>query len=293
MIIKPFAIGLTVMSMIIGISVVGGSFYTIDQTDRGVILRNGALTGTAEPGLGFKLPFIDSVIEIPVNEHVKVFGGSPETDLQVYSYDQQPAGFRVSVNYTIPAGQVDLVYTKFKGVDGLESVALNPKVYKATKEVFGKYTAVRAIQDRTTLGSDIQTRLMELVDGDPITINSVQIENIDFSDAYEQSVEQRMLAQVAVEKAKQNYEQNKVEAQNAVVQAEAAASATVASAKAKAESTRLAGEAEAAAIKAKGDALAQNPGLVQLIQAENWNGQLPTTMVPGSAVPFLNMPVGK
>ena len=29
--------------------------------------------------------------------------------------------------------------------------------------------------------------------------------------------------------------------------------------------------------------------LIGLIQAERWNGQLPTTMVPGSAVPFVNV----
>jgi hypothetical protein len=28
---------------------------------------------------------------------------------------------------------------------------------------------------------------------------------------------------------------------------------------------------------------------VALIQAERWNGVLPTTLVPGSAVPFLNV----
>jgi hypothetical protein len=43
------------------------------------------------------------------------------------------------------------------------------------------------------------------------------------------------------------------------------------------------------AIKAKGDALAANPNLVALIQAERWNGVLPTTLVPGSTVPFLNV----
>jgi regulator of protease activity HflC (stomatin/prohibitin superfamily) len=38
-----------------------GSWYTIDQTERGVLLRNGAVIGTAQPGLGFKLPVMDSV----------------------------------------------------------------------------------------------------------------------------------------------------------------------------------------------------------------------------------------
>ena len=38
-----------------------GSFYTVDEGDRGVILRNGAVIGVADPGLHFKLPFFDDV----------------------------------------------------------------------------------------------------------------------------------------------------------------------------------------------------------------------------------------
>ena len=50
-----------------------------------------------------------------------------------------------------------------------------------------------------------------------------------------------------------------------------------------------ASEAEADAIQARGDALRENPELIQLVQAERWNGQLPTTMLPNTTVPFMNM----
>lgn len=39
--------------------VAGGSFYTIDQGQRGVILRTGKVVDTADPGLGFKLPIVE------------------------------------------------------------------------------------------------------------------------------------------------------------------------------------------------------------------------------------------
>jgi hypothetical protein len=41
--------------------------------------------------------------------------------------------------------------------------------------------------------------------------------------------------------------------------------------------------------KARAKALSTNPNLVTLVQAELWNGVLPTTMVPGSAVPFVSV----
>jgi regulator of protease activity HflC (stomatin/prohibitin superfamily) len=63
----------------------------------------------------------------------------------------------------------------------------------------------------------------------------------------------------------------------------------VAQATAEAEAIRVKGDAEAGAIKAKSEALRESPNLVQLTATEKWNGVLPTTMVPGSSVPFVNV----
>ena len=120
-------------------------------------------------------------------------------------------------------------------------------------------------------------------------IENVQIENIQFSDAYENSVEQRMLAEVEVLKLRQNAEREKVQAQIVVTQAEAKAKAVREAAGAEADAIRLKGEAGADAIKARGAALRDNPNLIILVQAERWDVRLPTTMVPGAAIPMLNI----
>lgn len=88
---------------------------------------------------------------------------------------------------------------------------------------------------------------------------------------------------------KQNWEKEKVSADITRTRAQAEADARLAQATAEAKSIELRGQAEAAAIHAKGAALRDNPALVQLIQAEKWDGKLPTTMVPSSAVPFIGV----
>ena len=98
-----------------------------------------------------------------------------------------------------------------------------------------------------------------------------------------------MLAEVEVAKLQQNALREKVQAEITVTQAKAQAESVKAHAAAEADATRMKGEAEAAAIKAKGDALRQNPNLVELIKAERWNGTLPQTMLPNSAVPFIDV----
>ena len=59
------AIG-AVVAVIVVVIIAAGSWYTVDQTERGVRLRYGAVIGTAQPGLGFKIPLMDSVEKVSV-----------------------------------------------------------------------------------------------------------------------------------------------------------------------------------------------------------------------------------
>ena len=223
------------------------SWYTVDQGERAVILRNGAAIGTAEPGLHFKFPIIDRVVFISMD-----------------------------------------IYSTYGSVEGLVDRVLRPKVNDSTKEVFGQFTAVSVIQDRAKFGTDVYQSVVDVA-GKYLIIESIQIENIDFSNAYEQSIEQRMLAEVEVQKVRQNWEKEKVSADITRTKAQAEADARLAQATAQAKAIEMTGQAEASAIQAKGAALRDNPALVALIQAEKWDGKLPNTMVPGSAVPFLSV----
>jgi regulator of protease activity HflC (stomatin/prohibitin superfamily) len=55
------------------LTVLGGSWYTVGEGYRGVALRNGAVIGTSEPGLGFKMPIIDSVVDISVQSQARQY----------------------------------------------------------------------------------------------------------------------------------------------------------------------------------------------------------------------------
>jgi len=123
--------------------------------------------------------------------------------------------------------------------------------------------------------------------------DSVQIENVDFSDAYEKAVEDAARAEADVKKNRQQLESVKVEAEKTAAQAKGAAKA----AKAAAEGMKANGRsAEAFAIERKAEALRKSPAAVELIQAEaqraaveKWDGHLPQQFVPGSALPFLGL----
>lgn len=257
------------------------SYYTINEGERGILLRYGKIVKVADPGLGFKLPFIETVEKISTRNQAVVYKG-----LQAYSRDQQPAQMTVSVSFHIPPSEAGKVYATYNTLDALKERLIVRQLPTQLENVFGQYTAISAVQDRTKLVADMQNAMKKAIVG-PVVIDSVQIESIDFSDAYEKSIEDRMKAEVAIATRKQNLETEKIQAQIAITQAQAAAESSLAAAKAEAEKIRLKGAAEAEAIRLRGQALRDNPGLVALTTAERWDGQLPTTMIPNGTVPFI------
>lgn len=258
-----------------------GSFYTVDEGERGVVIRYGSLINVAEPGLHFKLPVIDSVRKISVQEQVELY-----RNMEAYSNDQQPAVMNLSVRYQIDSSRVDEVYRNFGTRQALIDRQVTRIVLEEAKTVLGQFNAATSIRERGRLNLEMAQAVQRSVTG-PVIILGVQVEDVSFSAAYEESVEQRMLAEVAVERERQNLERERVEADIVRTRAAAEADRVRAQAQAEADSIRLRGNAEAEAIRERAAALANNPLLVELVKAERWDGKLPTTMLPNATVPFI------
>lgn len=258
-----------------------GTVYTVDDGERGAVVRTGKLVSVSEPGLHWKLPLVDSVHFFSVREFSHTFEG-----VEAYSSDQQPATLQISVSYRIDPTRIGELYTGFGTREGLIENQVSRRSMEAFKQVFGTYTALSSIKDRTKLSHDITNAVTNSVDG-PLTIIGVQVEAVTFSPAYVASIEARMLVEVGVEKERQTYEIEVIQANTVRERAKARADSTRYQAEADAEATILRGDAEAKAIRARAEALAANSNLVELIKAERWNGVLPTTMLPNHSVPFI------
>src|ERR1700730_13006998 len=209
------------IAVVVALIIALGSWYTVDQTERGVVLRTGAVIGTAQPGLGFKLPLFDSVEKVSVRTTTYTWD-----KMNSYSFDQQPADLKISVTLRAAPEKVSDLYAKFGRLDATVNQAVSPAAHHRAKRLFCRYTAVKAIQARGALNSAIKDAITDTLKYDPmIIIESVQLENIEFSANYLHSIEQRMLAEVEVQKLQQNAEREKVQAQITVTQANAKANA--------------------------------------------------------------------
>ena len=108
-----------------------GSWYTVDQGERAVLLRNGAFVSVEGPGLHFKIPWIEAVRLISVQTQTEHYD-----KVNSYSQDQQPADIRVSATFHIDPAGVDVLYSRFGSLDAAVSRVVTPHIFQELKVVF-------------------------------------------------------------------------------------------------------------------------------------------------------------
>lgn len=264
-------------------------FTTIAEYERGVITRLGAISRTADAGLNFKWPLIESVKVYPVN-----IQSLTVDNVQTYTIDNQLLTAKLVVNYKIPADGVENIY---RNVPDYE-VRLQTLVVDRFKNALGKLNVV----DVTSKRADVTMAIFNTVKEESkrlfgIDIVDLQTANIDYTDEFERATEQAMTAKAGVERREQEKRQALVEAEKVKIEADGKANAQIAAARGEAESKlaiaksnaeaiKLEGLARAEALKAQGSVVTQE--LVDMKKAEQWNGQLPAQML-GGTVPFMQI----
>lgn len=294
-------IGACIMVVVIALFALNPT-YSVDQGEQAVVLTWGKVTGTADAGLHFKLPFVQSVQTISTQSHFEAFPDptSSRAKFEAYSKDQQPADIQLSVNYHVKPEAIGQVYAEYGTLGQLVYRTLDQQTPAIFKNVFGTYDAQTAVQQRAKLNADVLSALQDAAKGEPLVIESVQVKDIKYQPEYEAAIAAKQQATVEVQTKEQELAKQQVDAKITVTQAQAKADSELAVATNQAKAVQINGEAQAAAIKARGDAeagviqakaaaLAGNPMLVELTKAEAWDGKLPSTMLPSGALPFIDV----
>lgn len=235
-----------------------GCFTTIKTGEVGIKVRFGEIvSSTTDTGIVFKLPFEDiKKINVKVQKYENEDAFSTSTkDLQIVN------NIKVSINYQIDGTKAVDLY-KTVGTN-YQTTVLEPAIQETIKAVISKYTAEELVTKRSDVSLAINNALDERISLYGINSVAVSINNFDFSESYNQAIEQKAVAEQEVETSKNQLEKAKIDAEKKKVEAQ--------------------GDAEA-------NALLQQSLTDQIIAQqfiEKWNGQLPTTMTD-SAIPFIN-----
>jgi len=266
------------------------TFFTVNQNQATVVTRFGQLEYVADPGLHFKVPFVNSIQ--PFRTDIQEI--HPDKGVNTYTVDNQEVDVIFTVFYRIPLDKVGYIFTNNRDYgERLFSLTVD-----RLKAAMGQVNVQSVAERRGELRDSIKATLAHDAAFLGVEVTDFQLTDMQYTAAFRQAVNNAAVQKAnieAVEYQRQQAEKNAAmakikaegEANAARAQAAGAADSRLLQAQAEAKAIQLQGEAQAAAIKAQADALKANSNLVELRRAERWDGKLPTNVYGSAPIPFL------
>lgn len=202
------------------------SFHTVETGEVAVVKHLGEAKEVRNAGTHFDFWMTNSYQRYDA----KVQNVDIET--AAYSSDAQTMNVQMTLQYQIMGDKVMDIAKQYGSLEILQSRIQSIAIEK-TKAVLSSYKAMNIISDRAAMSPAVETAIKDAI-GDEYFVNvtTVVLTNIDFSDAFEIAVEEKMIAEQ--EQLKAEYEN-----QTKVAQAQADAEAKIIAAEAEAEANEL------------------------------------------------------
>lgn len=250
---KTVKIIVAIVAAIIVVALGASCVAIIPSGHKGVLITMGAVQdGVLDEGVNFKLPFVQSVINVDVR--VK----KQESDASSASKDLQQITSTIAVNYRLAPDAVDKLYKNIG--TNYESNIISPAINECVKAVTAQYTAEELVTKRSDVSIKMKELLQEKLQDKYINVDSFNVVDFGFSDQFNKAIEEKQIAEQSALKAKYDLERVKTEGEQAVAQA----------------------KAEAEALRLKSQEVTKDLILLEYIQ--KWDGKLPTYSGGGSAI---------
>ncbi len=246
---RKFLLVLGVLVIVLGV-VVSSAAFTVHQTSQAIVMQFGNIKQTyRDPGLHWKLPFIQSVLYYDK----RVLNLDPPVESIILS-DQKRILVDAFARYRIKDPQ--LFFQRVRTEDGVRQ-RLGPIVNASLRGVLGNATLASVLsEERDRIMQEIQTSVNREAGRFGIELVDVRIGRADFPDQISQAVYGRMKSErdrEAAEFRAQGFEQSQR------IKAGADREATVILAEAKREAEIARGSGEATRTRVLNDAFGQDP----------------------------------
>ena len=230
---------------IICLALIPGSFHTVEAGHVAVVKHLGEARNARGAGTYFdfwiteKYEFYDAKVQ---NMNIKT---------QAYSKDAQTMSIEMNVQYKIDESKVIDIANQYGTIDLLANRIESIATEKA-KATLSSYSAMNIIETRSTISPLVEDTIKSAVNDEYcVNIVAVVLTNIDFSDAFEKTVEDKMIAEQEKLKAQYEKETAIVNAEKELEVAKLEAQAKIEKAKADAEAQIEVARAAAQAVKLK------------------------------------------
>jgi regulator of protease activity HflC (stomatin/prohibitin superfamily) len=243
------------------------SFHTVDTGEVAVVKHLGQAKQVRTAGTYFNLWLTDEYQKYDA----KVQNVPIET--AAYSSDAQTMNIQMNLQYQILSDKVLNIANQYGSLEAL-NVRIQAIAIEKTKATLASHKAMDIIADRAAMSPAVE-EAVRLAVGEEYFVNivSVVLTNIDFSDAFESAVEEKMIAEQ--QQLKSEYEN-----QTKVAKAEAEAKAKIVAAEAQAKANELLEQT-------------LTDKILQEMYINKWNGILPQVVAGEQAnllIPSMNTP---
>lgn len=183
-----------------------------------------------------------------------------EITSMAYSKDAQTMDILMTVQYQIDDSRAIQIAKQYGSMTALTNRIMSIATEKA-KATLSQYSAMNIIETRANISPEVEKVIKEAIDDEYcVNITTVVLTNIDFSDAFEKTVEDKMIAEQEKLKAQYEKETAIVNAEKELAVAKLAAEAKIEVAKADAQSQIEIAKAEALTIQLKSIEVARTLG---------------------------------
>lgn len=227
--------------IVLAVATVPLSFRTVDTGEIAVVKYLGEATHTRSAGTYFDFWLFNSyeIYDAKVQ--------NVEITTSAYSSDAQTMDVAMTLQYQIMSDKVIDIAKQYGSLDVLQSRIQSIAVEKS-KSILSSYKAMDIISDRSSMSPRVEEAIKEAIaDEYHVTIATVVLTNIDFSDAFETAVEDKMIAE-------QKQLQAEFENKTIIAAAEAEAQAAIQKADGEAQAKLKAAQAEIEIAKANAEA---------------------------------------
>lgn len=251
------------------------SFHTVDTGEIAVVKEMGKIVDTRDAGTHFDFWLTRTYTKYDT----KVRG--VEVVTAAYSHDKQPMDIQMTIQYQVNKDKVKEIAATYGTLSVLEN-RIQSVAIERTKSKLSNYDADSIIETRGAISAEVAQTVEEAI-GEQyyVDITNVSLTNIDFSDAYEQSVEQSMIAKQEVEKAKAEAEKAIAAAEGELEVAKLQAQAKLEEAKADANAQIEIAKAESLAIQLKSIEVARALGfeiVEEVVENEDGTSEIKYTI---------------
>ena len=258
--------------LIVGGVIATQGFARVPAGYRGVLLTWGKVEDRVLPeGLSFIVPISQSV------ELMNVQVQKTESSESTATNDLQEVTTTVAVNFRLRYSAVNEIYRELR--QDYESRVIKPNIEESLKATTAQYRAEELVKKRAEVKAAFDDILAERLDVFNIEVVSVSLTDFQFSPAFSAAIEAKVTAEQEALTAKNKLEQIRYEAQQQIIQAEAAKNATIALAEGEAEAQIIAANATARAIELITSKM--TPEYAQYLWLTQWDGKLPAVVGEG------------